>query len=88
MIREDVIPVLKSPDRIRSPVGYHSKPTAESTDDELEQCSLLYSDHYGVYSEIEGIDRFLRRQPLGCIWADGSVPRDCRYGTLVRKVMV
>lgn len=31
-------------------VEYCSKPTIELSDDELEQCSSLYSNHYGFYS--------------------------------------
>ncbi len=31
-------------------IDYSSKPTSDLTDDELDQCSSLYSHHYGVYS--------------------------------------
>lgn len=31
-------------------IDYHSKSTSELTEDELNQCSELYSNHYGIYS--------------------------------------
>lgn len=33
-----------------SEISYYSKPTQELTSEELQQCSDLYSNHYGVYS--------------------------------------